>query len=112
MSIRTDNQIKLDDECSLGYTEYGDPQGKPILCFHGCPGSRLDNNRPAVDEIASRLHAQIIALDRPGIGLSDFKPHTIISWPDIVTEFADKLGLSRFAVTGASSGGKYVTACA
>jgi hypothetical protein len=48
MSIRTDYQIKLDDGYSIGYAEYGDPQGKPILYFHGCPGSRLDNNRPAV----------------------------------------------------------------
>jgi pimeloyl-ACP methyl ester carboxylesterase len=32
--------------------------------------------------------------------------------PDIVTEFADKLGLGRFAVMGASSGGKFVAACA
>ena len=112
MTIRTDNQIKLDDGYSLGYAEYGDPQGKPILYFHGCPGSRLDNNRPAVDEVASRLHARIIAPDRPGIGLSDYKPYTIISWTDIVTEFADKLGLGRFAVMGASSGGKFVAACA
>lgn len=112
MSIKTDNQIKLGDGCSLGYAEYGDPQGKPILYFHGCPGSRLDNNRPEVDEVASRLHARIFALDRPGIGLSDFKPYTIISWPDIVIEFADKLGIGRFAVLGVSSGGKYAAACA
>ncbi|MBI5954888.1 MAG: alpha/beta hydrolase [Chloroflexi bacterium] len=112
MSIKTDNQIKLADGRSLGYAEYGDPQGKPILYFHGCPGSRLDNNRPSLDESAARHHVRIIAPDRPGIGLSDFTPYTIVSWTDIVTEFADKLGLGRFAVLGISSGGKYAAACA
>jgi pimeloyl-ACP methyl ester carboxylesterase len=112
MSAKTDNQIKLNDGRTLGYAEYGDPQGKPVLYFHGLPSSRLEGNRPAIDEIATRLHARIIAPDRPGIGLSDFKLYTIASWPDIVTEFADKLGLDRFAVMGLSSGGKYVVACA
>jgi pimeloyl-ACP methyl ester carboxylesterase len=112
MSINTDNQIKLSDGCSLGYGEYGDPQGKPVLHFHGLPSSRLEGHRPALDEIATRLGAHIIVVDRPGIGLSDFKPYTIAGWPDIVVELADKLDLDRFAVMGFSSGGKYVAACA
>ena len=112
MSIKTDNTIKLSDGRSLGYAEYGDPQGRPVLYFHGLPSSRFEGNRPAIDEIATRLHARLIIPDRPGIGLSDFKPYTIASWPDIVTALADKLGLDRFAVMGLSSGGKYVAACA
>ena len=112
MSIKTDNTIKLSDGRSLGYAEYGDPQGRPVLYFHGLPSSRFEGNRPAIDETATRLHARLIAPDRPGIGLSDFKPYTIASWPDIVTALADKLGLDRFAVMGLSSGGKYVAACA
>jgi pimeloyl-ACP methyl ester carboxylesterase len=112
MSIRTENRVKLKGSQTLGYAEYGDPQGEPVLYFHGCPGSRLDNNRPALDETATRHHLRIIAPDRPGIGLSDFQPYTIAGWPDIVTEFADKLGLGRFGVEGVSSGGKYAAACA
>ena len=112
MTIRTDNQIKLNNGRLLGFAEYGDFNGKPLLYFHGCPSSRLEGNLPATDETATRLHIHIIAPDRPGIGLSDFKPYTINSWPDIVTEFADKLGINRFAVLGSSSGGKYAAACA
>ncbi len=112
MTIRTDNQIKLSNGRFLGFAEYGDPNGKPLLYFHGCPSSRLEGNLPAVDEAATRLNIHIITPDRPGIGLSNFKPYTIISWPDIVTEFADKFGISRFAVLGSSSGGKYAAACA
>jgi hypothetical protein len=26
----------------LGYVEYGDPAGPPLLYFHGHPGSRLE----------------------------------------------------------------------
>jgi pimeloyl-ACP methyl ester carboxylesterase len=112
MSIQKDNRIKLSDGCYTGYAEYGDPQGKPVLYFHGCPGSRLDNNRQIFDEAASKHHVRIIAPDRPGFGLSDFKPYTIISYPDIVIEFANRLRLDRFAVLGVSSGGKYAAACA
>jgi pimeloyl-ACP methyl ester carboxylesterase len=112
MTITTDNRLKLSDGSILGYAEYGDPQGKPVIYFHGCPGSRLDNYRPAFDQLATRHHARVIAPDRPGFGLSDFKPYTITSWPDIVLELAGRLGLERFAVMGVSSGGKYTAACA
>ena len=112
MPVKTDNQIKLSDGRSIGYAEYGDPQGKPVLHFHGLPSSRFEGHRPAVDEIATRLHARIIVVERPGIGLSDYQPYTITNWPDLVSEFADALQLDRFAVMGLSSGGKYVAACA
>jgi pimeloyl-ACP methyl ester carboxylesterase len=112
MSGKTDNQVKLSDGCSVGYAEYGDPMGKPVLHFHGFPSSRFEGHRPAMDEIATRLHARVIVVERPGIGLSDYKPYTIASWPNIIMEFADALRLDRFAVMGVSSGGKYVAACA
>jgi pimeloyl-ACP methyl ester carboxylesterase len=111
MSVKTDNQVKLSDGRSLGYSEYGDPMGKPVLHFHGFPSSRFELHRPATDEIATRLHARVIVVERPGIGLSDYKPYTIASWPNIVMEFADALRLDRFGVMGVSSGGKYVAAC-
>lgn len=112
MSVKTDNHVKLNDGRSVGYAEYGDPMGKPVLYFHGFPSSRFELHRPAADEIATRLHARVIVVERPGIGLSDYKPYTIASWPDIVMEFADALRLDHFAVMGVSSGGKYVAACA
>jgi pimeloyl-ACP methyl ester carboxylesterase len=112
MAVTTDNYIKLDTGRSIGYAEYGDPQGTPVLQFHGSPSSRFEIHRPVWNEIATRLHARIVVVERPGIGLSDYQPYTIASWPDIVTEFADVLRLDRFAVMGLSGGGKYVVACA
>ena len=35
-------QIRLADGRQLGYTEYGDPQGKPIFHSHGWVSSRLE----------------------------------------------------------------------
>ena len=112
MASKTDNQLKLSDGRSLGYAEYGDLAGRPVLYLHGLPSSRLEMNNPDMIEIAERLHVRLILPDRPGIGLSDFKPYTIAGYPDLVAEFAGKLGLNWFPVMGVSSGGKFVAACA
>jgi len=112
MAITTDNLIKLHDGKKIGYAELGDPAGQPVLHFHGMPSCRMEVNQPAFDQIASRLGARIIAIDRPGYGFSDFRPFKIVDWPDLVSEFADLLGLRKFAVMGISSGPKYVAACA
>jgi pimeloyl-ACP methyl ester carboxylesterase len=55
----------------------------------------------------------VIALDRPGYGLSDFLPgRALTDWPADVGEAADLLQISRFCVAGASGGGPYALACA
>ena len=80
MAIKTDNQLRLSDGRSIGYAEYGDPQGRPVLYFHGLPSSRFEMNNPDLIEIAERLHVRLILADRPGIGLSDFRPYTLASY--------------------------------
>lgn len=110
---RTNQQIKLKDGRSLGYVEYGNPEGKPVFYFHGFPGSRLDWLLSDFDDSAAGLNARIIAADRPGYGLSDFKHgRKILDWPDDVIELADALQVGRFAVLGISGGGPYAAACA
>ncbi len=99
MPAKTDNQIKLKDGRILGYAEYGDPQGKPVLYFHGTPSSRFEDSRPSVDEIATRLGVRIILPERPGIGLSNFKSsRTILDLLDDVIELADGLNLLGITV--------------
>jgi pimeloyl-ACP methyl ester carboxylesterase len=113
MPTQTDNRIRLKDGRTLAYATYGDPQGKPVLHFHGTPSSRMEGNLPLVDESATRLGIRLIVPDRPGMGLSDSRPgRTLLDWPDDVLELADALGLGRFAVVGLSGGGPYVAACA
>lgn len=106
-----DRHLALSDGRKLGYAEFGDPAGLPVLAFHGTPGSRLMFR--LVHEPARRLGLRIVAPDRPGFGLSDFQENrTLIDWKDDVLALAESLGLARFAVAGISGGGPYVAVCA
>lgn len=110
-TLRDDNVLRLSDGRRLGYAEYGDADGDPILLFHGNPGSRLSWGLLPGSPFRPGLH--LIAPDRPGYGLSDFQPgRTLADWPDDVVALADALGLTRFAVAGVSGGGPYALACA
>ncbi len=106
-----DRTLRLDDGRLLGYTVYGDPEGQPVFYFHGFPGSRVEAH--LADGVASRLGMRLIAIDRPGFGLSDFQPRrTLLEWPDDVVKLADALGINRFGAIGVSGGGPYAAACA
>jgi pimeloyl-ACP methyl ester carboxylesterase len=79
------------------------------LYFHGTVSSRLD---PVLFPAApAAVGVRLLSIDRPGIGLSTFKPgRKIADWPDDVSEFADAIGIERFGVVGWSGGGPYVLA--
>jgi pimeloyl-ACP methyl ester carboxylesterase len=110
---RTNQRVKLKDGRSLAYTEYGAPDGKPVFYCHGHPGSRLGFSVFDPDNAAADLGLRIIAIDRPGYGLSDFQPgRQMLDWPDDVCAVADSLHLDRFGVLGVSGGGPYAAACA
>ena len=107
----TDKTIRLPDGRQLGYAEYGDPKGMPLLFFHGTPGSRLRLSH--IDHLARDLGVRVVAPERPGLGLSDFQPkRTLLDWVHDVEVLADRLWLERFATMGISSGGPYVAATA
>ncbi len=110
--INLENEIfKLADGWELGYAKYGDPEGKPVLFFHGIPGSRLQRNPDLTD--LKDLSICVYALDRPGTGLSTYqKNRKLLDWADDVRAFVDRLGINKFAVVGISSGGPYTLACA
>lgn len=110
---KTNQTITLKDGRTLGYAEYGDPEGKPVFYFHGFPSSRLDWPIFDTDALAARLNARIIAVDRTGMGLSDFKRgRRLLDWPNDVIGLADALQVDRFAVLGISGGGPYAAVCA
>jgi pimeloyl-ACP methyl ester carboxylesterase len=107
----TDQTIKLTDGRILGYAEFGDPSGRPVLFFHGFPASRLEGI--ALDAPSRAVSVRLIAPDRPGFGLSDAKPRRRFSdWPDDVIQLASHLRIYDFAVLGTSGGSPYVVACA
>ena len=106
-----EGQVLLPDGRTLAYAEYGDPDGKPVLYFHGLPSSRLEGALAAFRARAMRL--RLIAFDRPGFGRSGFqKGRTYGAWPADVSAAADSLGISRFSVLGTSGGGPHALACA
>ena len=107
----TDQTMKLADGRTLGYAEFGDPSGRPVLFFHGFPGSRLE--AVSLDNPARAVGVRLIAPDRPGFGLSDAKPGRLFSdWPEDVVQLAAHLRIYDFAVLGTSGGSPYIVACA
>jgi pimeloyl-ACP methyl ester carboxylesterase len=102
---------RLPDGRAMSFAEFGQPGGRPLLFCHGFPGSRLGG--AIADAEARALGIRLIAADRPGYGLSDYKRRRrVAQWAGDVASLADALGLDRFAVLGVSVGGPYAAACA
>jgi pimeloyl-ACP methyl ester carboxylesterase len=106
-----DRTITLADGRRLGYREYGPVDGRPVLFFHGLGTSRVIC--PYDPDLAERLGIRLIAVDRPGIGLSDRRPaRKLLDFPADVAALASALNLTSLAVVGWSGGGPYAAACA
>ncbi len=103
--------VRLPDGRRLGYAEYGVPHGRPVLFFHGAPGSAYVHADMA--EIAAQRGVRLIGVDRPGYGVSDVhQSHSFLSWADDVAAFTAALGIARFSIIGFSAGTPYALACA
>jgi pimeloyl-ACP methyl ester carboxylesterase len=107
---RVSRRVTLPDGRGLGYAEFGPPDSPAVLYFHGWPSSRLE---PA---ILGAGGVRIIAVDRPGYGLSDAvtgpRPRSLADWPADIACLAKALGLDRFAVFGMSGGAPYAATIA
>lgn len=109
--VGREGTIVLPDGRKLGYMEYGDPGGLPMLGFHGTPGSRF--MLMLAHDAAADLGIRLLAPERPGFGLSTFqKGRTLAGWAQDMDAFTKALGIERFAVAGVSGGGPYAAACA
>lgn len=93
------------------YAEWGDPQGFPVVVMHGTPGSRLGRFSDPLALAATGVRQ--IGINRPGYGDSTRLPGRAVAdcVPDVIA-VADRLGLERFAVSGASGGGPHALAVA
>ncbi len=103
--------VRTGDGRLLSVEEWGDPGGKPIILFHGTPGSRFGPRPRAA--LLYRLGIRLIVYDRPGYSDSHRLPDREVAHaaPD-VEAIADACGLETFAVAGRSGGGPYALACA
>lgn len=103
--------IVLPDGRLLGWDDVGDPDGTPLLYFHGFGSTRLI--RHPDDSIAERLGIRLLAVDRPGIGLSTSRPaRRLLDFARDVGDLADAIGLDRFGIVAWSGGGPYALGCA
>ena len=95
----------------MGYAEYGDLKGLPVFALHGTPGSRL---MFALSDHAARDRGlRLIAPERPGYGLSDYRHSaTLFDHAGDIATLAEALGFERFAIIGVSGGGPYAVAVA
>jgi len=107
---RLQNTFILEDGRKLVYDIYGAMEGIPYVYFHGYPSSRLEAR--SIHEKAEEKNIKLIAIDRPGIGLSDFQQNrTIVDWSSDISELSKELNLEKFGVVSFSAGAPYALAC-
>ena len=95
----------------LAYAVWGDRDGFPVLALHGTPGSRL--MFALADKAARERRIRLIAPERPGYGLSDYRhSENLAHIAEDLSAVADAYELGRFAVIGVSGGGPYAVAAA
>eukprot|EP01083_Nonionella_stella_P067480 178537_1 len=105
------NASKLQLKCgrNLVYSEYGAPNGFPLIHFHGALSSRLEPL--GFSDVASQRNIRIICADRPGAGLSDIDPNiTYESFSNDTEQLISHLNITpgSFGFSGVSQGGTYV----
>ncbi|MDX6284657.1 MAG: hypothetical protein QOG53_142 [Frankiales bacterium] len=109
---RLEGTIEGDSGRRLGFAEFGNPHGRPVIWMHGTPGARRqipDAARIAAEELDIRL----IGIDRPGVGSSTPHLYTQIGdWVEDFEQVLESMGIDRFAMLGLSGGGPYVLAAA
>ncbi|NOQ70725.1 MAG: alpha/beta fold hydrolase [Crocinitomix sp.] len=105
MSI-INQQIILKDGRKLGFAEYGNLKGYPIVYCHGSQSSRLEMHYDMSFAIENDL--RIITIDRPGHGISDFNPDgTILDFAKDVKQLTEHLKIESFSAAGMSAGSPF-----
>ncbi|KAH7188105.1 Alpha/Beta hydrolase protein [Fusarium flagelliforme] len=112
ISTAVGEAIDLPDGRRLGYHEFGDPNGSPLIYIHGSPDSGVTLSG-FEDTLAKRLGIRWVAPDRPGIGHSTFYPQRqILDFTTDLKALINHLSLSRYHIIGTSGGTGYTLACA
>jgi len=103
-------KFKVQEGKVLSYTDYGTPNGYPILVQHGLIASIEDVD--LFDRLI-RNQARIISVARPGYGDSTpYEMRSYAEWGEIAAPLVRELGLAHFDILGMSSGAPYSYALA
>ncbi len=98
--------VVLADGRTLGYEDFGNPGGRPVVLFHGVPGSRLFLPGPTDA-------ARIVTFDRPGYGESTaLDGRTVLTTAADVDALLDHLEIEECSLVGWSGGGPFAVATA
>lgn len=101
----------LPDGRRLAYTEYGERTGYPLFHCHSHGSSRLE--AASFHQQAKQAGFRIIAIDRPGIGLSDFHTkNSVAAFTQDLTFLAEQLRCNRFGLLASGGGTAYALAIA
>jgi pimeloyl-ACP methyl ester carboxylesterase len=110
---RAEGRFYLPTGRRLGFAEFGDPSGEPVLWFHGTPGGR--RQFPLIGRrAAEKLGLRVVSVGRPGTGLSDPHPYeSVADWATDMAHVADAIGAGaqRLGIAGLSGGGPYALSC-
>jgi pimeloyl-ACP methyl ester carboxylesterase len=103
--------MTLADGRTLEWQEFGAPDGRPVLYFHGGGGHCLEAgifHREAVQR-----NIRLISTNRPGAGGSTVRPgRPVAAYANDLTELLDSLKIETFACLGESNGGMVTLAMA
>ncbi|MEX1197270.1 MAG: alpha/beta hydrolase [Pseudohongiellaceae bacterium] len=89
----------------IAYSEFGAPGGFPLLYCHQYGGSRLEAS--ALESSACRRGFRIVAVDRPGLGGSDYADTGQTDPSGDLVALADALGLPSYGLLAWGGGAGY-----
>lgn len=107
------NIFQLPGNRNLSYCLYGLSSDQPVLYFHGTPSSRLEPSLLSaysidIEALLFKYKLQLIAIDRPGMGLSAFNPAgDFVSFAQDVNLLLQDLKIKQCKVLCWSGGGPF-----
>jgi pimeloyl-ACP methyl ester carboxylesterase len=103
--------ITLPDGRTLGFATFGAETGPIVFFLHGFGDSRLLG--AVYHEPGKEQGLRIVAVDRPGIGLSTPQPNRkVLDHANDICLLAAHLQAETYSIMGVSGGGPYALACA
>src|SRR3546814_21199073 len=103
--------MSLADGRQLTWQEFGLPDGRPVLYFHGGGSFSLEAGIFHREAVQRNIH--LIATNRPGAGGSSLCPgRPVAAYSNDLRELLDHLTIEKFACLGESNGGLVTMAVA